>query len=407
MANTTLGRTFGVEIECVSNLARNELADRIRHAGVECQSESLSHHTRDYWRVTTDGSVGASGIEIVSPVLNWARGPEEIMRVCEVLRAAGCRVNPQCGLHVHVGVRHPSTSWSTPMAKRLPLAYARAEHVIDKWMPPSRRGDSNYYCRSLAQRLKQHRVLEANSPRDVIVAARMIHDYANRGNRYVKLNMIPVYDYGTVEFRQHSGTLDDTKVIQWAKFCLRFVDAAASYVPPAQTEAPAPAAATTQTLAAGTTPRRPRSGTARAVIFDMLTRPEGCTTREVLDATGWRQVSVLGTANQMGLTVRTQRVRETYGARTRSVLRFYADLLAPMFQAAVQSTLEMAVAPPLLPMTFTQDELFEYLGMPDDERLYWTTRARRLATIEQGASNPSAVGMTDDSYRAYAQEAMS
>ena len=45
MANTTLGRTFGVEIECVSNLARNELADRIRHAGVECQSESLSHHT--------------------------------------------------------------------------------------------------------------------------------------------------------------------------------------------------------------------------------------------------------------------------------------------------------------------------------------------------------------------------
>src|SRR6185503_8303990 len=131
-----------------------------------------------------------------------------------------------------------------------------------------------------------------------------------------------------------------------------------------QTEASVPVVATTQTLAAGTTPRRPRSSTARTVIFDMLTRPEGCTTREVLDATGWRQVSELGTANQMGLTVHTVRMRETYNTRTRSILRFYADLLAPMFQAAVQSTLEMAVAPPLLPMTFTQDELFEYLGMP-------------------------------------------
>jgi hypothetical protein len=51
--------------------------------------------------------------------------------------------------------------------------------------------------------------------------------------------------------------------------------------------------------------RWPRPGTKRAVVIEMLLRPEGCTKREVLAATGWGNVSIAGIAHNYGLDVRS------------------------------------------------------------------------------------------------------
>lgn len=381
---TTLGRTFGVEIEFVAppGLTRMDLAERIHNAGIECQSEGQNHHVRTHWKLVRDGSIVGAGCEAVSPVLTWTRGPEEITRVCDMLRNAGCKITTQCGLHVHVGVRQPSTAWTAQMAKRLPLSYARAEkNVIDPWMPPSRRGDSNDFCHSLATRINHAKIMEAATTHDVIAAMRILSSWETSwrsSNRYVKLSMMPVYEYGTIEFRQHAGTLDPVKIIQWVKFCLRFTDAAATYAPssPIGTRNIAPPLVAT--------PTRPRSGTKRAIMFDMLMSPQGCTTREVLAATGWDQVSVAGTGRQMGLTIRTVRVREA----GHSVLRFYAA--CPTAAAAPVPTIVPVFSGELLPSDLeTQNGLFDYLAMPDDEREYWEARRARLHLLEHGA--PGAV----------------
>jgi len=65
--------------------------------------------------------------------------------------------------------------------------------------------------------------------------------------------------------------------------------------------------------------RRPtgRSGpTKREIAANLLQRPEGCTTRDILDATGWPAVSVPAIAKASGLTLRQEkcgRVTRYYG----------------------------------------------------------------------------------------------
>lgn len=56
----------------------------------------------------------------------------------------------------------------------------------------------------------------------------------------------------------------------------------------------------------GVAPRRARSAT--TVIAGLLTRPGGCVARDVLDATGWRAVSMPRQARTAGLELRRESV---------------------------------------------------------------------------------------------------
>lgn len=51
----------------------------------------------------------------------------------------------------------------------------------------------------------------------------------------------------------------------------------------------------------------PREGSKLAIVVGLLTRPEGCTTKEVLDATGWPTVSMPQQAKAAGLTLRKEK----------------------------------------------------------------------------------------------------
>jgi len=44
-----------------------------------------------------------------------------------------------------------------------------------------------------------------------------IYDIANRFSRYHVINMTAYLKYGTVEFRQHSGTIEFVKIANWLK----------------------------------------------------------------------------------------------------------------------------------------------------------------------------------------------
>ncbi len=51
----------------------------------------------------------------------------------------------------------------------------------------------------------------------------------------------------------------------------------------------------------------PREGSKLAVISALLARPEGCTTKEVLDATGWPAVSMPQQAKALGVTLKKEK----------------------------------------------------------------------------------------------------
>lgn len=215
--------SFGVELECLmpTGVTKENIAVRIRDLGVECEVEVYNHNTTAKWKIVTDGSLGdyTRGIEIVSPVLYGDAGLEAVAKVASVLKSAGCKITKRCGFHVHVGARNEGVDFFRNLAK----LYASAEPVIDTFMAPSRRGNTNNYAQSVVHNNT------IDSATTLIDVARSMgqSNYSIRGaGRYKKLNFQSFWQHGTVEFRHHQGTVDAEKIKNWIRFCLLMCTAA-------------------------------------------------------------------------------------------------------------------------------------------------------------------------------------
>lgn len=184
-------RKFGVEIEAFG-VSRSSLVSALQAAGL------------GNWRVAHDGSIrGTETFELVSPILVGMDGLAQLERVCQILEAKRAKVNKSCGLHIHFEAR----SFSLASWKNLFSNYANLEGVIDTMMPESRRGNTNYYCGSITGYKEQ---VEQTSTIDQLIRV--------LPTRYFKLNTKSFTEHGTVEFRQHSGTIEYAKISNWILF---------------------------------------------------------------------------------------------------------------------------------------------------------------------------------------------
>ncbi len=237
--NMTHTRTFGCEIELVG-LTIEAAARALRASGIntfDTETNSFDGVTPDYdddgcdcsscrgnradandprmrtaWKVTYDGSV-SNGCEVVSPILSGAEGLESVRNVVRTLKAAGARVDNSCGFHVHVNARDLQGPELINAVRR----YAQHETTIDSFMAPRRRESRSEWCRSMVE---LSRTL-GRSRGDLFVATNV----ANLPQtRYYKLNLAAYVKHGTVEFRQHAGTLNLNKMINWIMFCVQFVE---------------------------------------------------------------------------------------------------------------------------------------------------------------------------------------
>ena len=335
-----LDASFGVEIECYlpdgESMASAAAAVTHRLGALgSCKVESYNHGSRTWWKVVTDGSLNdySRGVEFVSPILKGDDGLKQVDAVCRALTDFGCTVSKRCGFHVHVGVGYGP---SVDFYKNLVKLYALYEPVIDSLMPMSRRGNTNQFCRShVAANLSA--LASATSLEQVTVAATNLR--SNGGRRFFKLNLDAYARHKTVEFRQHSGTVDSPKALRWTVLCLRMVHAAKG------------------SLSLGSAPaaNKARPGSKAHKIGEMLLRPEGVTGVEICTAMGWPSVSVPAQAKAAGLEITSQ--------RTGRVVRYWA--------VNVHAT---SASTPV-----TVDGLAQILGVSDEERSYLHQRAADLS----------------------------
>lgn len=197
--------TFGVEIEMTIPVSVEELIETLRENGINAAFESYNHVTRTHWKFTTDGSIrsrmGYSPIELVSPVLKGQSGLDELKTVCKVLNETNCKVNVSCGLHIHHSAK-VSGRKNIELCKTSAILYTYFQDQFDKMLPHSRRHSS--YATA-------YRNFDFDSLKRV--------DENNGGNfgRYKTVNIESYWKHGTIEFRQHSGSVDFIKISNWIK----------------------------------------------------------------------------------------------------------------------------------------------------------------------------------------------
>ena len=204
-------RTFGIELEIVHS-NKTKLRKAIISRGIACSIEGYNHITRRHWKIVTDASVHG-GYELVSPVLKGTEGLNEVKLVCEALEEVGATVNKTCGFHAHFGT--DDFKEAIKVWRNLYINYATLESDIDAFMPPSRR--NNIYCKTLKVNNWKEKMQSAQTLVDLerVITGR---------NRYFKLNSQSYWRHGTVEFRQHSGTVEFDKIKNWLMFCARLID---------------------------------------------------------------------------------------------------------------------------------------------------------------------------------------
>lgn len=202
-----MDRKFGIEME-IAGINRETALRALRAVGINVQNEGYNHTTRRHWKLVSDASV-RGGFEVVSPVLEGEAGLAEAEMVARALDDAGASVNVSCGLHVHFDAADLSAADIKAIVRR----YAAHEAEIDAFMPRSRRGNANQYCRSLAG-LMNDRFERAHTMQELI---------AHQGSRYFKVNLQSFQRHGTIEFRQHSGTINASKVANWVRFLADFI----------------------------------------------------------------------------------------------------------------------------------------------------------------------------------------
>lgn len=203
-----MNRQFGIEME-IAGINRETALAALRAVNVNVESEGYNHTTRNHWKIVSDASV-RGGFEVVSPILKGEAGLAEAEIVARALDDAGATVNSTCGLHVHFD----ASDLDAEALKNVLRRYAAHEAEIDAFMPRSRRGNENTYCKSI-RGFVQGRLEGATSIQDLV---------ARQHSRYFKVNLQSLGRHGTIEFRQHSGTVNAAKIANWVRFLAGFID---------------------------------------------------------------------------------------------------------------------------------------------------------------------------------------
>mgnify|MGYP000853105857 FL=1 len=281
-------RRFGVEIE-IKGISQERAARALNLVGLRATDEGYNHTTRRYWKIVPDGSLN-NGFEVVSPPLEGCEGLEAVRAAITALDDAGATVDRACGLHVHFD----ASDLSAAEIKMIVLRYARFEREIDRFMPPSRRANNNRYCQSIAGFTRRAGWATANT----------IGDLASlQGDRYFKLNLQSYQRHGTIEFRQHSGTTNAPKVVNWITFLDAFISESRRLAGAAG-ESPA-------TRPAGLSGKMQRA-------YDMIAGQ--ATLEELMEALGWQRHTTraaITRLRQAGAQIESQRRNGTTTYRLR------------------------------------------------------------------------------------------
>jgi|TARA_R100000084_G_scaffold65324_2_gene28450 hypothetical protein len=210
--------------------------------GVEMETcEGYYEYNSDFsLKAVYDGSI--DGKEYVTGVLQGNKGIEHLEKICKAI-SSECYVDRTCGIHVHIG----GANFNRRFAILSIMLGHLMQHQLFRVQPKSRR--ANTYCKRIPEEFEELRTVNKREfPFTHKRMLRLLSKYVEgglqgfgktnckksrnphghySGTRYYWLNLNNFsYKDGpeTIEFRQHSGSLDYHKIKKWVLFCMCYVN---------------------------------------------------------------------------------------------------------------------------------------------------------------------------------------
>lgn len=206
--------------------------------------------------IVHDGSINpdgaAGGFEINTAPASGDKFVKQLQDIEEALVYGKARLNRNCGLHVHVDAR--DLSWDE--VANVAETYTRCEDFLFGLVAPSR--VTNKFCRPVASKLatalnQYRRTIQgqyAEQPGEPNTWKKRFLEamYGSLGSardlrrekyvdaRYWAFNIHTWMYRKTLEFRHHHGTLQASKIINWAMLCTNLVDKGAGLWRPTANE---------------------------------------------------------------------------------------------------------------------------------------------------------------------------
>lgn len=216
MAGKTIQEYYGLpKIQAVSELAeqyRYDLPDRVdceRAVGIEVELENyiLTKAPSSAWIQKGDGSLRNNGVEYVTNPIEARLAPDMLYNLLHESLSKEVCFSPRTSIHVHVNV----LDLTTEQVITAVMLYAAFESLFYKYTGRGR--IKNIYCVPLM---------------DTTLLTGINHSTINTvrqsWSKYSGLNLLPVAELGTLEFRHMHGTFDHRKVIIWVRLLTKLVE---------------------------------------------------------------------------------------------------------------------------------------------------------------------------------------
>lgn len=229
------GQTFGIEFELTRPCAHDseidlskwsetatELLDSIRSVTDYVAEKPIPRYAGgifrngkdcSLWNVEYDSSVGW---EVTSRILCDLEGYKEVDLVCgsieKIISQLGLVINYKTGTHVHLGWNNQPFE----VVRRLVRLVRYAEPALGTLIAPSRLSAYNGHSYDLNKPNEFCKPISWCAPESIVKKWSSITNVADTfSDRYLTLNLQPLFDLGTVEVRMHSGTIEAQKILLW------------------------------------------------------------------------------------------------------------------------------------------------------------------------------------------------
>jgi hypothetical protein len=233
-------RRFGVELEMDEFVKKPKIRSLLKSLSnhgtytsrYELSGDAHVWHIKDDSTCGSKGKKGPRGIEVASFVAQGTADLKHIAEVADGLSRAGCKVNDNCGMHIHAEAKDLTSSDIAIILAH----WIKIEPILSLAMPPSR--NNNEYCRFYLDRCKFSETIrkKANEQWDALSFLALTTPqnlgYYENEDRRVTLNLVNFsralyYDSNnrkTIELRWPEGTLNGVDIKCWVRLFLNFIE---------------------------------------------------------------------------------------------------------------------------------------------------------------------------------------